>query len=173
MYKVIFIFSLLFLFLSPSYSETLPKCPGENRVITTWINCNGSYTAIDGHKYSGDFDGKGLYSGYGVLKNKDSVYEGEFFKDKYHGKGKQILTNTGSGTATYEGEFFMGNWNGQGKLWSEDGSFKYEGGFQNMEMTGYGTLTYNGESVTGNWKNASCSDKATCDAVEAIKQKYQ
>ena len=46
----------------------LPKCPGEKRNLATWKNCNGSYTAIDGHTYSGDFDSNGQYTGFGKLK---------------------------------------------------------------------------------------------------------
>jgi len=167
MYKITFIFSLLFLFLSPSYSETLPKCPGGNRVITTWINCNGSYTGIDGHKYSGDFDSNGNYKGYGILKSKNGViYEGQFLKDKYHGKGKMTIPKPS--LAYYEGDFFMGVWHGKGRLWVVDGSFEYDGELQNGEMTGYAKLSVNGKTVTGNWKNGSCNDSKTCEAVKAI-----
>ena len=93
-------------------------------------------------------------------------YKGEFFKGKFHGKGKQFLPHSTS-NAWHEGEYYMGNWHGEGRLWSEDGSFEYKGEFQNMEMTGYGTLTYKGNSVTGNWKNGNCNDEDTCAAVQA------
>jgi len=172
MKKYIF-YSITLIFLC-SNLYALPKCPGEKHNLTTWKNCSGSYKAIDGHTYSGDFDGNGLYSGYGVLNTgKGSIYEGEFFKNKYHGQGKQTLLEGKKENAYYEGEWFMGNWNGQGKVWSKDGSFAYEGEFQNMEMTGYGILTYYNESVSGNWKNGSCNDQATCKAVKAIEKKYQ
>ena len=150
------------------YAHHLPKCPGEKYVLSKWVNCNGSYTGVDGHSYSGDFDEEGKYSGYGILKTKNgSVYEGEFFQNKQHGKGKQSILHPTRSKAWYEGEFFMGNWHGEGRLWSEDGSFEYKGEFQNYEMTGYGTLTWMGISVTGNWKDGNCNDKDTCAAVQA------
>lgn len=137
----------------------LPKCPGEKRNLATWKNCNGSYTAIDGHTYSGDFDSNGQYIGFGKLNNKGMIYEGEFLKNKFHGKGKQILPNDdGSVKGIYEGEFFMGSWHGKGILRSPDGAFIYDGEFQNYEMTGYGTLTFNGQSQTGNFKNGNFID---------------
>ena len=64
--KKLLVGMILSLLLSVS-AFALPKCPGEKRNLATWKNCNGSYKAIDGHTYSGDFDGNGLYSGYGVL----------------------------------------------------------------------------------------------------------
>ena len=163
-----FLLSIISVLLFCTNLYALPKCPGEKRVMSTWVNCNGSYTAVDGHYYSGDFDSEGKYTGYGTLKNKGGVYKGEFLNDRYHGQGWQSL-DSASGIAYYEGEFFMGNWHGQGKLWSKDGVFKYEGEFQNMQMTGYGTLTYEGISVTGNWKNGECNDNKTCEAVKAAK----
>ena len=137
----------------------LPKCPGEKRNLATWKNCNGSYTAIDGHTYSGEFDSNGQYTGVGKLNNKGGIYEGEFLKNKFHGKGKQIIPNDdGSVKAIYEGEFFMGSWHVKGVLRSPDGAFIYDGEFQNYEMTGYGTLTFNGQSQTGNFKNGNFID---------------
>ena len=153
---ILTIFSCLFICTN---LYALPKCPGEKRDLSTWKNCNGSYTAMDGHSYSGDFDSNGQYSGYGKLKNNQSIYEGEFLKDKYHGKGTQTLLNESGGVkGTYVGEFFMGSWNGKGLLKSSDGSFIYDGEFQNYEMTGYGTLTINGQSKTGNFKNGNLID---------------
>ena len=172
MFKNTIIAFLFTLFCSNALA--LPKCPGEKRVSSTWINCNGSYKAIDGHTYVGDFDGKGRYTGYGILKNKGGIYEGQFLKNKFHGKGKQTIgANRSASISYYEGEFLMGTWNGKGKLWSEDGQFKYEGDFQKNDMTGYGTLTFRGLSVTGNWKNGGCNDQATCDSLKATEKKYQ
>ena len=70
----------------------LPKCPGEKRIVSKWINCTGSYKAVDGHSYSGDFNSDGKYEGNGVLITKDGAkFEGQFFKDKLNGKGKQTF----------------------------------------------------------------------------------
>ena len=151
-----FLFYLIvYLFLQTNL-YALPKCPGEKRNIATWKNCSGSYKAIDGHTYSGDFDSDGKYTGNGTLKFKGSLYEGEFLKNKFHGSGKQTLyNNDGSIKGTYVGEFFMGLWNGKGILKSADGAFIYDGEFQNAEMTGYGTLTITGQSKTGNFKNGN------------------
>ena len=157
MFKNIILIFLLSVLFSPAYP--LPKCPGEKRVMSTWINCTGTYKAVDGHTYSGAFDSKGKYKGYGVLKTGNGgVLEGEFLNNKMHGQGKQTMNHPTHGVNYYEGEWFMGNWHGKGILWSEDGIFKYEGEFQNMEMTGYGTLTYDGVTKTGNFKNAELID---------------
>ena len=150
MFKNIITLILLVFFCTNVFA--LPKCPGERRIPGKWKNCTGSYKALDGHKYSGDFDSNGLYTGYGVLEKKGYKYEGNFFKDKFHGQGKST-TNVESGLSYYEGDWFMGSWHGKGKLWSDDGVFSYEGEFQNFEMTGYGTVTFRGKTQTGNWKN--------------------
>ena len=65
----------------------------------------------------------------------------------------QILYREGVPFGKYEGEFFMGNWHGKGVILKTDGSFKYEGEFENMTMTGYGTMTVDGVTRTGNWKD--------------------
>lgn len=148
----------LFVFFSTKVFASA-NCPGEKRNLATWKNCNGSYKAIDGHTYSGDFDLNGQYTGFGKLNNKGMIYEGEFLKNKFHGKGKQILPNDdGSVKGIYEGEFFMGSWHGKGILRSQDGTFIYDGEFQNYEMTGYGILTVNGQSQTGNFENGNFID---------------
>ena len=147
------IFAIILISLLYTNVYALPKCPGEKRIISKWINCTGSYKAIDGHSYSGDFDSNGNYGGNGVLITKEGgKLEGQFLKGKLNGKGKQTFMK-GNTKITYEGDWFMGNWHGKGKLWTDDGVFSYEGDFQNMEMTGYGTLKFKGNTQTGKWKN--------------------
>ena len=48
-------------------------------------NGKGSYKHIDGSEYDGDWkDGK--RHGYGIFKNKNHIYEGEWVDDAPHGK---------------------------------------------------------------------------------------
>jgi len=134
-----------------SKKNSLNKCPGSKRVIKTWVNCNGAYTAVDGHFYSGDFGSRGQYEGYGILKkpNNTFVYEGNFVNNKHHGKGKAVYNN---GEFFYDGEWKNGQWSGNGILETKQG-FKYSGELKDGEMTGYGKVTMpNGESKTGYWE---------------------
>ena len=78
--------------------------------------------------YYGDFV-KGKYQGNGIIyydfKNKD-YYEGEFYNNLRHGKGKYYEKNK----LKYEGEFTEDKYNGKGKIYYEDG-LSYEGEFLN------------------------------------------
>ncbi|QED23552.1 MORN repeat-containing protein [Candidatus Deianiraea vastatrix] len=58
-----------------------------------------------------------------------SIYEGEFLKDKKHGKGKLILSDG----SIYEGEFLKDKKHGKGKLTLPDG-LMYEGEFQDDDL---------------------------------------
>ena len=160
MKKLLLTIISILLFCTNLYALHLPKCPGEKRNFSTWVNCSGTDTGLDGHTYSGDFDSKGKYTGYGILKQPNDVlvYEGEFLNDKFHGKGKATNKHPTRGVYYYEGEWFMGNWHGKGVLWSEDGIFRYDGEFINGDMDGYGTLTYDGISKTGNFKHGELVD---------------
>ena len=173
MFKNIII--LFILFTTNLYAHHLPKCPGEKRNFSTWVNCSGTMPG-EGHTYSGDLDAEGKYSGYGILKKEKEgmLYEGEILKDKFHGKGKVIWS--GEKKFSYDGDWFMGNWHGKGRLESHDengnhdGEFSYEGEFQNYAMTGYGTLCWKGVCATGNWKDGNCNDEETCKQVKAANE---
>ena len=76
--------------------------------------------------YEGQFC-KGLYDGFGVLRNKESdkiIYEGKFSRGKYDGIGTLYDEN---GNKIYSGEWIDGERNGIGIEFNTDGSIKYSG----------------------------------------------
>ena len=68
----------------------------------------------DGYCYDGDVDIFGRKHGYGIAASDDGTrYEGEWRRDKMHGRGKLIDPHGGW---CYEGEFRFNKRHGQGKL---------------------------------------------------------
>ena len=99
------------------------------------------------------------------------IYEGEFYKGKFAGKGELRYSNgdkyigsfkeglrNGEGILyfkegdIYEGNFLKGNFEGEGKLIIKDVS-EYRGNFKNGKYNGYGMLISlnNGEIIMGNF----------------------
>ncbi len=104
-----------------------------------FLNCRfvkGKLIFTDGGYYEGTFDsdGRGLYQGYGYLKNSNGTYK--------------------------KGDFFKGALNGDGEESSTDGVI-YRGQFLNGVRQGKGILTYpNGDIVKGRyWQGKFISEK--------------
>ena len=83
---------------------------------------------------------------------KTLAYEGSYNFGKWHGSGKRFA---GDGRLIYDGEFFNDLYHGKGKLFGENGSY-YDGEWKNGLKHGYGVhVKQNGEKYTGNWKNGN------------------
>lgn len=88
-------------------------------------------------RYEGDFrDGKQEGTGVYYFAN-GAIYEGEFFDDLFHGKGKTKLPSG----ETFEGNFTEGRKNGYGELKKANGD-TYVGEFQNDTFHGKGKYTW-------------------------------
>ncbi|XP_011502548.1 PREDICTED: MORN repeat-containing protein 4, partial [Ceratosolen solmsi marchali] len=98
----------------------------------------GTYRYEDGSRYIGDWNNKGLKSGFGsLLLPNGTRYDGSFQNGLYSGLG----TITFPDGAKYEGEFMQGWFHGHGVFWRSDG-MKYEGEFRGGRIWGLGLITY-------------------------------
>jgi hypothetical protein len=105
----------------------------------------------DNSVYSGEWTKSGVREGRGVCYKPDGeVYEGQWSKDMYHGKGRLIM-KTGD---VYIGEFFEGKADGTGKYCTLEG-YLYEGSWVDNLKQGKGLeitadkSTYEGEFDRG------------------------
>lgn len=71
-------------------------------------------------------------------------YEGEFFRDLYHGKGKLFINED---SILYEGDFFEGKKQGKGFLRSFNKETYYEGEFYNDNKEGFGKEVYKDKTI--------------------------
>ncbi len=108
-----------------------------------------SFVCQDGSLYDGEiFDGKRHGKGKCKYANGD-IYEGDFVDDRITGKGK--LYNA---VGIYEGDFLNGVFNGKGEYYFHNGNY-YEGDFVDGKITGKGYYIwanndyYEGDFVDG------------------------
>ena len=125
--------------------------------------------------YRGDIkDNKANGTGKQFLDN-DEVYEGEFFDNLKHGKGKLMDKHNNliyegffvkgirsgfgnkfhdNGMIRVAGLFQKGKLNGRGKQFDNTGKLLYKGWWKNDQKDGRGTYYYmNGERYKGLWRN--------------------
>ena len=117
--------------------------------------------------------GNFIYPIINILKNRilyyKAHYEGEYFNDKFEGKGKYIYEN---------GEYYEGDWknglrNGNGKIYKKDGLIRYEGGFINDKYEGGGQYFWqNNELYIGEFKNGLRNGKGK-ELYQNGKVKYE
>lgn len=101
---------------------------------------HGEYHFSNGRVYRGDLV-RGQLQGKGHLETPEGVYEGDFSKDTFTGKG----TFTRKDGARYEGGFRDYVFHGQGRLSDKQGNV-WEGTFVNGQLEGKGkSSTYMGE----------------------------
>jgi hypothetical protein len=112
----------------------------------------------DGSIYKGEFDEKGLMSGFGRLDwSNGSFYEGEFSQGLFEGQGKSYAPGFG----TYLGGYSKGMLHGKGRLTQQDGSV-YEGDFFENQIHGKGKIQYtNGVTYEGDFNQDQQTGKGT------------
>lgn len=118
--------------------------------VAVRVSLLGHYVFASGERYSGTLV-MGSKEGYGVYKYMNgNVYDGEWKKDKKHGKGKYDYFLTGE---SYEGDWYMGEKRGEGEFTFSYGQ-TYKGGWLKNEKSGYGTITFqSGAIFEGLWQN--------------------
>lgn len=99
----------------------------------------GRYNAgrAEGHAEFEEYDGQWHHHakhGYGVHKNAEGVYKGQFLHNERSGQGEAVYCS---------GKKFVGQWKndercGVGKLYEKDGGVIYEGEWQDGEYNGFG-----------------------------------
>ena len=115
------------------------------------FNGKGTYVFKTMHVYVG-FWQNGHRCGDGALVDTDTLdhYEGNFYMDKYHGRGNYTYD---IGQKRYEGDWLMGNTTGFGKLFYWD-KLIYKGEFLDGGYHGRGTMFFdNGDVYNGEWQN--------------------
>lgn len=162
-----------------TYDGDTVKGQKEGRGIHTWKdgrvysgqynngseNGFGTLTEEGQHtKYRGQFK-NGKRNGYGIQIWKNKTYDGEWYQNMIHGRGKLIWLSG----ACYTGEFYNGKYNGNGSYRSESGTkfvgqwlngYKhgqgkqywsdgkiYNGNFINNKRTGYGRMIYSDGTI--------------------------
>lgn len=102
----------------------------------------------NGCYYEGEFDDRGLYSGFGrYWYSKTRYYEGEFLNGYFHGQGFDYYDDDNWLKGTYEN----GAATGYGEAKFDHGS--YEGGWRNYRFHGEGKLIYKGSIYEGTFHN--------------------
>lgn len=122
---------------------------------------NGVFTFPCGTKYNGPFKAD-LFDGVGTLQSPKAKYNGEFFKQKMHGKGslsfKREPTEDGKKSTEDGGEAFVGEFfedkmkKGTFSFWVGQKNYVYIGEFPDGEMKGPGTL-FSGDGDKGKIEN--------------------
>lgn len=123
-----------------TYDGDTVKGQKEGRGIHTWK---------DGRVYSGQYR-NGAENGFGILteRSQHTKYRGQFKDGKRNGYGIQIWN-----TKTYDGEWYHNMIHGRGKLSWLSGAC-YTGEFQKGRYHGYGCYrSENGTKFVGQWKD--------------------
>ena len=93
----------------------LPLCQGNDS--SNWSSCRGTYSFLDGSKYSGEFKA-GNFGGFGTFYYANgSVYIGEWFNGNRNGNGSLTYRNG----SKYVGEWRDGFQNGMGVEYTAEG----------------------------------------------------
>ena len=123
----------------------------KNDKFTGWgreSRCNGD--VFEGRFINGIINGKGIF----IDKNKNK-YIGDFINMKRWGKGKWSTNNI-----IYEGEFYNNKIHGKGKIKFIKSGIEYIGTFKNDQIDGYGTFKWvNGDIYEGEVKNGKMDGK--------------
>ncbi|EFC46511.1 predicted protein, partial [Naegleria gruberi] len=132
----------------------------EGDMIDSRKNGFGKLVYSDGSYYEGQFNNDEM-TGTGSFVDSDRVYNGQFVKSLFHGKGKLKATFK-SKDYVFEGEFREHQpYNGVGSVVVSRKTGDYwDGEFKNGKFSGKGRLTFEDASVyEGNVKNSLCEGK--------------
>ena len=104
MIRVLFLFVVPMLLVHVTSAVAFPKCPG-NYDKTTWTNCEGTHSFVDGATYVGEYkDGRRHGQGTMTFANGDK-YVGEWKDARYHGRGTYSGGNKVQEGFWYEGTY--------------------------------------------------------------------
>ena len=163
---------ILFLILSFSFAGTF-----EVELDKGLANEYGNKNIFDsGNVYEGKLK-NGTYNGQCKLTYVNGmVFEGQIKKLTFNGRGKMTYPNDPKKFkhTMYEGEWKRGYWHGKGTLIFQDGR-KYEGQFQYGHFLGKGKLTHpDGTVEEGTWigEKLISKDKKTKVALRNFNHKY-
>ncbi len=122
----------------------------------------GILISPNGWKYDGTWNEDNLTYGIFYDEKGKKIYDGEWKKGEYSGKGK--LTPRKGELAGYklDGHFLNGKANGFGTLFKPDSTIEYEGYWKDGRYDGNGTFYLNGKkSYVGEFKNGQPEGKGT------------
>ena len=143
------------------------RCTRGIKVRAKWhevdqkANKNGARQLIvldDGTEYVGDWVNN-LREGSGRHYTAQGYYDGEFYNDRYHGKGEYYLWSDETNCQQpglwllYTGDWVEGKYQGQGKKYEKNNN-TYFGEFYKGKRSGNGEMLYaNDDTYKGEWKN--------------------
>ena len=116
----------------------------------------------NGEKYDGTWNEDNLTHGILYDEKGEKIYDGEWEKGEYSGKGKLTPRKGEFSGYTIDGHFKMGKANGFATFYKPDSSKEYEGYWKDGRYDGNGTLTFylNGKkSYEGEFKNGQPDGK--------------
>ncbi|KAM9462177.1 radial spoke head 10 homolog B [Clarias gariepinus] len=130
----------------------------------------GEYTWADGLKYEGDFK-TNAPMGHGTYTWLDrSTYEGEVCNGIRHGLGMYKSSKT---STVYKGQWYKGKRHGKGTMYyNEEATSWYKGDWENNRKEGWGIRCYpSGDTYEGQWKNSVRHGEGTMKWIQ-LGQEY-
>lgn len=107
----------------------------------------GTMLYSDSCMYYGEWN-NGMWNGYGTLRTKEFLYDGDFVNNKPNGIGYVTFNDSSS----YNGGWLAGKRFGTGDMILPTGDL-YSGGWSNDLFEGYGLYSFaNGDIYEGEWK---------------------
>lgn len=112
----------------------------------------GTEKYLNGWIYSGYWESNELKSGT-IIYDKGTVYQGQIFQFRPHGKGEFEFMSESGGRERYVGDFVNSEMTGHGESYHND-IITYAGEFLQGQYHGYGTLFYKNGAIRyqGGWK---------------------
>ncbi|KAF5894138.1 radial spoke head 10 B-like isoform X4, partial [Clarias magur] len=129
----------------------------------------GEYTWADGLKYEGDFKSNAPM-GHGTYTWLDrSTYEGEVCNGIRHGLGTYKSSKT---STVYKGQWYKGKRHGKGTMYYNDEETSwYKGDWENNRKEGWGMRCYpSGDTYEGQWKNSVRHGEGTMKWIQLGQQ---